>query len=220
MPQAKVKRLLPRISVVDDDPDLLAFFKGLADIGHFVLIGAYSNAGDALAHIVNSPPDIVFMDLLLPDMSGIECTRRLTAILPDLMVVVLTGHSDEQTFVMALQAGAKGFLIKPCTLEETLTAIEDIGETGAVLGKTAFPYVQRIIRQLGAPDPSWNLTEREKQVLACIMAGMSDKKIAAVLNMGEATVHTHTSHLFEKLGVHSRSELIAKVLQPAGSPSF
>jgi two-component system chemotaxis response regulator CheY len=79
---------LPKVCVVDDDPDLLDFFKGMAELGHFHLIGAYAGATEALQGLPNRRPDVVFMDLLLPDMSGIECTEKLIALLPQLRVVV------------------------------------------------------------------------------------------------------------------------------------
>jgi len=212
--QTPTNAALPKVSVVDDDPDLLTFFKDLADTGRFVLLGAYTNGREALAQIPQCPPDIVFMDLRLPDMSGIDCTKRLMTILPDLSVVVLTGHPDHQTFVRAFMAGAKGFLTKPCSVEETLAAIKDVLSNGVVLGKAAVPYLQRIFHQLSHLDQGWKLTDREKQILACIFEGKSDKQIANALKIRAATVHTHMSHLFEKLGVHSRDELIARFLQP------
>jgi len=204
---------LPKVSIVDDDPDLRSFFKDFAD-GHFILVAGYGTGSEALAKLPYSPPDIVFMDIHLPDMSGIECTRRLTTILPSLLIVILTGHADHQTFVRSIMAGAKGFLTKPCGVEETLAAIKGALASGVVLGKAAAPYLQRIIHQLGHLDEDWKLTGREKQILECIFEGKSDKEISDALKIGAATVHTHMAHLFKRLGVHSRNELVTKFLQP------
>ena len=212
--QTGAKKALPKVAVVDDDPHLLAFFKDLADLGHFELVGSYGNAQEALAHLPQCPPDVMFMDVRLPDMSGIECAKRLTTLLPGLRIIVITGHPGESVLIQALMAGAMGFVVKPCTVDETLAAIDDVLDEGVVLSKTALPYLQRIIRQLRHHDPGWNLTEREEQILACIFEGKSDKQISSQLLIGTATVHTHMDHLFEKLGVHSREELIARFLRP------
>jgi DNA-binding NarL/FixJ family response regulator len=205
---------LPKVSVVDDDADLLTFFKELADSGRFVLLGAYGSAREALADLPQRRPDILFMDLRLPDMTGIECTRRLTTLLRGLKVIVITGHPEPSVLVQAFRAGALGFVVKPCTVEEILAAIRDVLNEGVMLGKTALPYLHRIIRHLSRRDTDWNLTEREEQLIACVFEGMSYKEIASKLKIGQSTVHTHMDHLFAKLGVHSQEELIAKFLQP------
>ena len=114
---------LPAVCVVDDDPDLLTFFSDLADLGHFGLLGTYTTAREALTHLPHCRPDVVFMDVRLPDMTGIECTKRLTTILPKLQIVVITGHPEQSLLIQALRAGAAGFVVKPCTVDETLSAI-------------------------------------------------------------------------------------------------
>lgn len=203
---------VPKVSVVDDEPDQVAFFKDLADLGHFQLAGSYLNARDALAHLPRNSPDLVFMDIWLPDMSGIECTKRLTTILPQLRVIVLTGHPDNRVFFRALVNGAQGFLVKPCTIEEVLRATRDVLQGGIVLGKEALPYLVRILRRFRSLDPG-SLTEREEQILACVFEGQTDKEIGSTAGIGDATVRTHMNHLFKKLNVHSRAELIAKFLK-------
>jgi DNA-binding NarL/FixJ family response regulator len=160
------------------------------------------------------PADVVFMDLRLPDMSGIECTRRLTTILPGLPIILITGHPEPSVLIQALRAGAVGLVIKPCTVDETLAEIQEVLNEGVVLSKTALPYLQRLVRQLRHHDPSWKLTEREEQLIALIFEGKSYKQISEVLGIGHSTVHTHMDSLFAKLGVHSQKEVIAKFLHP------
>jgi DNA-binding NarL/FixJ family response regulator len=152
------------------------------------------------------------MDLLLPDMSGIQCTERLIALLPQLCVVVLTGHPDDSTFLRAGMAGARGLLIKPCSIEETINAINDVLKWGGALGKTALPYLLGILRNLRHLSAGHGLSGREEEVLAGILGHKTDKQIARSLSIGEATVHTHTHRLFKKLKVHSRKELVEKFL--------
>ena len=206
------KEAPPKVSVVDDDLDLLAFFKDLGDQGHFELIGAYGSAREALQHLPNQQPDLVFMDILLPDMSGIECTKALLALLPRLRVVVITGHPEDSTLIRAAIAGAQGFLVKPFSIEDTLNAIRDVFKWGGVLGKTALPHMLRIIHNLRHLGADHGLSEREEAILAALLRGQTAKEISTALNIGEATVHTHTHRLFKKLKVHSRQELVSKLL--------
>ncbi|HLH54022.1 MAG TPA: response regulator transcription factor [Verrucomicrobiae bacterium] len=142
------KRARATIAVVDDDPELRDFFKSIADLGHFQLIGSYGSAREALQHLPEQQPDLVLMDLFLPDMSGIECTERLLALLPQLRIVVITGHPEDSTLLRGAMAGAQGFLIKPCTIEDALDAINDVFRWGGVLGKTAVPHMLRIFHKL------------------------------------------------------------------------
>jgi DNA-binding NarL/FixJ family response regulator len=212
--QTVARVALPKVSVVDDDPDLLTFFEDLAQSGRFVLRGAYSSAGEALVHLPQCPPDVLFMDLRLPDISGIECTKRLTTILPGLPIILITGYPEQSVLIQALRAGASGYMIKPCTSDETLAAINELLKEGVTLSKSALPYLRELIRQLRHHDPSWNLTEREEQLIALIFERKAYKEIASSLGIGPATIHTHMNTLFAKLGVHSQHEVIAKFLHP------
>lgn len=211
--QTVTKAPLAKISVIDDNPDLLSFFKQLADSGLFILLGAYDDAVKALAQVPKTRPDVLFIDFKLPDMSGIECTGRLTTILPDLKVILITAHPEPLVLLRAFRAGAAGFILKPFTADEILQGISEVLKEGVALNKSALPYLRRIIRQLRHRDPTWNLTEREEQLIACIFEGMSYKEIGEVLGIETSTVHTHMDHLFAKMGVHSQEELIAGFLQ-------
>lgn len=208
------ERATPKVSVVDDDPDLLTFFKDLAGPGRFTLLGAYSSGREALASLPRNLPDVVFMDFRLPDMSGIECTKKLTTLFPGLKIIVITGHPDLWVFLQAIRAGAAGFVVKPYAVDETLATVKEVLSEGVVVNKTTLHYTRQFIRQSRHLDPGWNLTEREEQLLACILEGKSYKQIASTIGIGIATVHTHMAHLLRKMGVHSRAELLAKFLQP------
>lgn len=205
---------LPTVSIVDDDPDLLRFFKDLADSGLFVLLGAYRNAREALAELPHRRPQVLFLDVRLPDLPGIECARRLVTLLPGQKVIVITGHPEPRILLQALMAGAVGFVVKPCTAEEILNRITEVLNGDFALNRMALPYLQQIIRDFRFIDPSWHLTEREEQLIACIFEGLYYKEIASRLNIKESTVHTHMDHLFDKMGVHSKEEVIAKFLRP------
>ncbi len=150
-------------------------------------------------------PDVVIMDIRLPDMSGIDCTAKLNAILPALPILMLTGYPDGRAFFRSLMAGARGFLVKPVSGPDLLRSLEDV-----LKGKSFLFQLVQQVKQLTQDKSS--LTRREEEILACLFEGMQDKEMASALGIGTATVHTHMHRLFEKFGVHSRFDIIAKFL--------
>ncbi len=210
MPLAK--SVIPRISVVDDDEDIHRFVKDLGDLGHFKLVGSFYNAAQALDWLPEDRPDAVIMDIRLPDTSGIECAAKLKTILPELPTVILTGYPEGRSFFQALMAGAKGFLVKPVSAQEFLNAIDDVLKGEFALAKQVVPFLIQLVHQVRQITKQSSLTTREEEVLACLFQGMPDKEIASTLGIGTATVHTHVHRLFEKLGVHSRRDIVAKYL--------
>ena len=210
--QSADKPLRPRVALVDDDKALHLFLSDLENLGHFQLARACHLGGEALERLPEDRPDVVIMDIRLPDMSGIDCTTKLRAILPELPIIMLTGFPDGQTFFRSLMGGAKGFLVKPVLPQELLTAIDDVLKGEFALGKQVVPFLIQLVQQVGQVTQEEHFTRREEQILACLFEGMQDKEIASALGIGTATVHTHMHQLFEKLGVHSRREIIAKYL--------
>lgn len=210
--QASGRTVVPKLAVVDDDENIHVFLKDLADLGHFKLVGASYNAAQALDRLPETRPDAVIMDLRLPDMSGIECAAKLKTILPGLPFIILTGYPESRAFYRSLMGGAKGFLVKPVSAEEFLNAIDEVLKGEFVLAKQVIPFLIQLVHQVRQVGQESRLTTREEEILACLFEGMPDKEIAATLGIGTATVHTHMHRLFEKLGVHSRTEIVAKYL--------
>ncbi len=207
------KSPIPRVSLVDDDEDLHLFVKDVGDSGHFQFVLPCRTAAEALEQLPQDRPDAVIMDIRLPDMSGIDCTAKLHAILPALPILMLTGYPDGRVFFRSLMAGARGFLVKPVSVADLLRAVDDVVKGKFALGEQAFPFLLQLVQQLKQlTQDNQSLTKREQEVLACIFEGMQDKEIASALGIGTATVHTHMHRLFEKLGVHSRQDIIAKFL--------
>jgi DNA-binding NarL/FixJ family response regulator len=203
---------IPKIAVVDDDDDLHAYLRDLEHLGHFKLTGTFHNAAQALDSLSRDQPDAVIMDIRLPDMSGLECTTKLRTILPGLPIIVLTGYADSQTLLRSLLEGANGFLVKPVTAQEFLEAIADMLDGRFALARQAVPLLMPMVHRMRAITRDNRLTLREEEILACLFQGMQDKEIAATLGIGTATVHTHIHRLFDKLGVHSRRDIVAKYL--------
>ena len=206
------KSLLPKIALVDDEEELHVLLKDLADMGHLELADSCYSAAEALERLPALRPDAVIMDIRLPDLSGIDCMLRLKTLLPQLPVVILTGYPDSQNFFRSLMNGARGFLVKPVPPQELVSAIGQVLRGDFALAKEVVPFLIQLVRQVRQVNPDNLLTRREEEIMACLFEGMQDKEIASRLGIGTATVHTHMHRLFEKLGVHSRRELIAKFL--------
>jgi len=126
--------------------------------------------------------------------------------------VILTGYPDSQYFFRSLMEGARGFLVKPVSPQEFVDAFAQVLKGEFALAKEVVPFLIQLVRQVRQVNPDNLLTRREEEVMACLFEGMQDKEIASRLGIGAATVHTHMHRLLEKLGVHSRRELIAKYL--------
>ena len=212
-PLASAKSTVPQLAVVDDDENIHVFVKDLADLGHFKLVDSSYNAAQALDRLPETRPDAVIMDLRLPDMSGIECATKLKTLLPDLPIIMLTGYPDGRAFFTSLMKGAKGFLVKPVSAEEFLNAVDEVLKGEFALAKQVIPFLIQLVHQVRQVTQESRLTMREEEILACLFQGMPDKEIASTLGIGTATVHTHMHRLFEKLGVHSRQEIVAKYLE-------
>jgi len=205
---------IPTISVVDDDQDFLLLMRDLAESGRFHVLDCFVDPELALRQIPKRRPDLVLMDIHFPQISGIECTKALTIAAPELPILVITAYPEPASFLRSLMAGAKGFVIKPVTPDELFRAIDETLREGFSFGKATIPYVIQLLRQLRSFAEKDGLTEREEEILACILLGLQQKEIAARLKIGEATVHTHVQRLHQKLGVHSKQEIIEKYLRP------
>jgi DNA-binding NarL/FixJ family response regulator len=206
-----VRPSFPTISVIDDDEALHEFLRALGQ-DHFKVIGSFYNAAQALERLPQQPPDAVIMDLRLPDLSGLDCTSKLKTIMPSLPVIILTGYPDSRNFFQSLMEGAGGYLVKPVLPQEFLDAIDEVLKGQFALAKQAVPYLLQLVHHVGRVVRGSALTRREEEIMACLFEGLQDKEIASALGIGTATVHTHMHKLFEKLGVHSRRDVIARYL--------
>jgi DNA-binding NarL/FixJ family response regulator len=205
---------------VDDEEGVLRILGSGFDLGPgFACVGQHLTAADALKNIPKAKPDVVLMDIRMPDLSGIECTERLKAVLPKTHFVMLTGMVDPHFLFQSLMAGATGYLVKPVTLAQCKQAATEVMEGGAPLSRQAARMlVQSFSKSLGAGERNTSenqqrqLSPREREILACLFQGASDKDIAETLRIGTGTVHSHMHRLFEKMGVTTRRGAIARYL--------
>jgi two-component system, NarL family, response regulator NreC len=178
----------------------------------FTVIGEASDGREAVALVQKDAPDVLVMDIGMPNLNGIEAARQVAAAAPKVSVVILSMHSDEAYVLRALKAGARGYLLKESAESDLIAAIRAVHA-----GKAFFsPAVSRMlvedyVRQLQdreIEDSYELLTTREREILQLIAEGKSNKDIAAVLNLSLYTIETHRGNLMEKLGLHTVPELI------------
>jgi DNA-binding NarL/FixJ family response regulator len=211
-----------RVLVADDQTvirDGLSALLGL--LPGIEVVGTAVDGDDAVRQALELEPDVVLMDLRMPNCGGVEATRRLALMKPRVAVVVLTTYSDNDSVFAALRAGARGFLTKNARGAEILEAVSVVSAGGAQLA----PTVQRqLVEAIAVGDglggaggggsadraspPPAGLTPREVEVLTQIAAGLSNAEIAAKFCLSDTTVKTHVNHLLAKTGMRDRAQLV------------
>jgi two-component system NarL family response regulator len=199
-PRSAVARA--RVLVVDDHALLRT---GVANIinqePEFEVVAEAANGIDAVQAFVEHRPDVTLMDLRMPGMEGVEAIRRIRAIDPQARVVVLTTYDADEDIARALQAGAKAYILKDIAAEALVACIHDVLAGKTYLAPAAAAKLAERVTQV-------QLTPRELSALRLLADGHSNKEIATALTISERTVKTHLGHLFEKLGVTSRTEAV------------
>lgn len=200
------------IGIVEDDAVVRRSLARLAGGSPgFRCLAACATGEEALKVLPELRPQVVLMDVHLPHMSGIECTRRLKQTLPNTQVLMLTVYDDSDSIFRALKAGASGYLLKRSEPEQVLEAIKDVAQGGAPMSSQIARKVVQSFRETdsGAP-PAEKLTEREVEVLSCLTKGYANKEIAEKMHISLPTVCTHLRNIYEKLHVRSRTEAALK----------
>ena len=196
-----------RVLLVDDHAvvrtGLRTFFDLLADIE---VVGEAADGSEGVAMARRLKPDVVLMDLLMPNMDGLTAIGRIKTEDPEIEVVAMTSFIEEEKVTAALEAGATGYLLKDASADEVAAAIR-----AAVAGEMHLdPQVTRLLAQRmrakPAPDPVEPLTERERDVLRLVARGMSNKEIAYELGIAEGTARTYVSNILGKLELTSRTQ--------------
>lgn len=201
-----------RVMVVDDQAvvrsGLNAFLTAFDDLS---LIGEAGNGREAVRMCDELKPQVIIMDLMMPEMDGVEATRLIHARHPEVAVIVLTSFPDEGLVQKALQAGAISFLMKNTVAEELVTAVRAACAGRATLAPEA---AQALINAVNAPNPVGNdLTARELEVLELVARGLSNLEIADRLVVSRSTVKFHVSSILAKLSVATRTEAVSVALQ-------
>jgi DNA-binding NarL/FixJ family response regulator len=203
-----------RVLIVDDDDLMRAGLRGVLSSDEGIeLVGEASDGREASYRVRVTRPDVVLMDVRMPDLDGISATRELLDAFPDVKVVILTTFEQDDYIFGALSAGASGFLLKRTRPEELIAAIHTIAAGDSLLSPSVTSRV--IERMAGQPPPNAardprldELTPRETEVLKLVARGLSNAEIAGELVIEESTVKTHFKRVLAKLGVRDRVQAV------------
>ncbi len=200
-----------RVVIIDDHPIVRAGMRTvLHDAPEIQIVGEGINGQEALRLVSELHPDVLVLDVNLPDINGLEVTRRMRAHGDATVVLILTVHNDSQMIFGLLEAGATGYVLKDDTLETLASAIQAVahGETW-LSSRITDQVVHRALGDAKMPAiPSPGLTPREMEVLCLVALGLDNEEIARKLTLTMRTVQNHVSTIYSKLGVESRAEAI------------
>lgn len=203
-----------KVALVEDQPKVRdSWIKLINSFPDFACSCACATGEEALRVIPQEQPDVVLMDIFLPRMSGIECTVRLKALLPQTQIVILTAMDDQELVFMALEAGADGYLLKRTKPADLRAALLDVLGGGAPMtSQIARRVIESFRQKAKIRDESVRLSVREEQILVLLSQGYSNKLIADKLELSIDTVCSHLKHVFTKLHVSSRTEAVVRYM--------
>jgi two-component system, NarL family, response regulator NreC len=179
---------------------------------NFAVAGEAVNGREAVEICEKLKPDVLVLDIAMPNLNGIEAARQISAKLPHTAIVILSMHSDESYVLRALKAGARAYLLKDSAEADLINAIRAVSEGKAffspAISKMLVDDYMRRLEQRGVEDSYELLTTREREILQLLAEGKSNKEVAAMLNLSLYTVETHRGNILQKLNLHSVPELI------------
>jgi DNA-binding NarL/FixJ family response regulator len=205
-----------KISIVEDDDWIRENLAGQIDLAPgYRCIKRYRTGEEAILGLPNDTPDVVLMDINLPGLSGIECVRRLKALLPSLNILMLTVYEESDQIFDSLRAGASGYLLKRSAEAELLDAIAQVHQGGSPMSSLVARKVVQFFNHIDDAAPELqHLSPREKEILELLSRGAAYKEIGNRLSLSIHTVRMHIRGIYGKLQVHSRGEAVAKYLRP------
>ncbi len=196
-----------RVMIVDDHEvvrlGMRAAFELEADLA---VVGEASNGVEALAKVPVLAPELILMDVRMDKMNGIEACREIKSRYPDVRILMLTSYADNEAVAASVMAGASGYLLKNVSRAELLRAMRLVAAGQSLLDPNV---TKQVMERLQVQAPGNELTEREREVLALVARGYTNKQIAEALYVTEKTARNHVSHILEKLGLARRSEAAA-----------
>ena len=202
-----------RILLADDHTVMRAGLRALLERQpNLEVVGEAENGRKTVELASSHVPDVVVMDIAMPNLNGVEATRRMVSKQPTISVVILSMYSDESYVMRALEAGARAYLLKDSAVTDLIRAIEAVSQ-----GKSFFsPKISRILaeeyvhalKQKGVADSYELLTPREREILQLLAEGKTNKEVATSLNISVYTAETHRGNILQKLNLHSSAELV------------
>lgn len=205
-----------RVAIFEDNRSLL---DGLAAMiggtSGFECAGGFPNCNNLLKNISQAKPDVVLMDIELPGINGIEAVAMIKEEFPDIKILMQTIFDDDEKIFNSICAGAEGYILKHTSPAEIMEAIKEIYEGGSPMTPSIANRVLKMVKVRPEPGSkeSFDLSIREKEILTCLVKGMSYKMIADSCFISIETVNVHIKNIYKKLHVHSKSEAVAKAIR-------
>ena len=211
-----MKKLNIGVSIVEDDAAVRRLLEQwISRAKGFRCVSQHASAATALMQLPAEKPEMVLMDINLPDLNGIQCVSRLKPLMPETQFLMLTVYEDADHIFSALAAGAVGYLLKETSREELLAALREVHAGGAPMTSYIARKVVQSFQRPQSEPVGENLTAREREVLGLLAQGYFYKEIADALNISMPTVSTHIRRIYDKLHVNSRARAVAKLTQSA-----
>ena len=203
-----------KVLLIDDHAILLDGLRSLLELEKDInVVGEFISGYDAMLKIKELQPDVILMDINMPDINGIEMTTAVKKKYPDLKVIMLTMHNHEEYFLAAIREGADGYLLKDAPSDEVINAIRAVVRGESVIHPSMTKKLMNFHAKGSDTRANKGLTEREKEVLYCLLEGISNKEIAERLFISDKTVKIHVSNIFKKFNVKSRSQAVIYTIQ-------
>ena len=205
-----------RVCIFEDNTQLRESLFTLIDASDgFVCVGSFANCEDVIDKVASVKPDVILMDIELPGMNGIDAVRVIKEKIPESKILMETIFEDDEKVFESICNGAEGYILKNTPPQEIMDAIKEIHDGGAPMTPAIALKVMRMFKQNLSvnKDNSFNLSSREKEILKCLVDGMSYKLIASHCFISIDTVHGHIKNIYKKLQVHSKSEAVVKAIK-------
>ena len=204
-----------RVAIIEDERELREGLRALLNFTpDFTCVGSFGSMDEALRNIKSDTADLILTDIGLPRLNGIEGTRILREKFPELPIVVLTVHEEDDKIFQALCAGANGYLLKNTPAAKIIEALKEVLDGGAPMSPNVARRVVKLFRTFSPPETAeYHLTEQEKQILKLLVDGHHYKTAAYELGISTSTVSFHLKNIYTKLQVHSKTEAVAKALR-------
>ena len=207
-----------KIVIADDHALFRDSLRSLLAARDLEVVGEAKNGKEAIELAWKLKPDVILMDLMMPEMDGLEATKRLAAELPDVKVIVLTASDDEANLFEAIKAGAKGYLLKDLEADRFFSLLEGVAQGEPALTPS---LARKLLDEFARPKPAAReeydpdaLTEREQEVLELMVDGItSNRRLASELGVSENTVKFHVRNILDKLHLHNRAQVVAYALK-------
>ena len=204
-----------KVTIFEDNKSLrMGLYQLINGSEGYECAGAFENCSNLLHDIENTKPDVVLMDIQMPGINGIEAVKMLRQKYPDLKILMQTIFEESDKIFQSILAGASGYILKNTSPSRILDFIKETYEGGAPMSPSVATKVLKMVGQQPVErSNSFNLSDREKEILSCLVKGMSYKLIASACFISIDTVRGHIRNIYEKLHVHSKGEAIATAIK-------